>query len=639
MDWATPQVGCILFHLDEPKTPLTGGLAFFFLRQIRPNRKRKVCRPLCPTSHMPKRDVHIQLPLHVAGTLCLRHFRCTLVGLSPRGTIVFAVGHNFHMGRERLLKFATQFLRVRNTRHAAQRAANYITISGNVRGRTWSLPWKTFFAHCRWQPGANTATMALALMTACAAPPAPLALAAPPSPPPRSAGAVPRRGPEGSPRRCGPDARGARVPLAADDGESDADSMGTIDYPEEPDDTDDDDAVTSDVDGAASAAYTSNGFFFDEPVDAGAAAGPPRCSICLDDHFHTRVPLAEASPRDCVAPACRDGSHAVCASCWRRIVTNFHRHPLGPGQRAITCPHDGCDAEYPLEEFAAVLTATEMRALRKFAQQWTSVVTVACPTCGLGETLDHTWLRNAEEGTVIVHPKCGHEAFCFHCLERPGSPSDSTCTLCLSGYSSVCPTNGAINRFYRVPRKSMADGQRCYARNCDVDVEGCVDQMQRIVDGVFLPASCANCATPMHKTSACNELTHCGLKVCYHCGYTGLPWESSLFDHWDSEGRLGCPRFDNDRFWAEMQCASLCSGTLCGGDAHDCTDPAHRAVIVQQHYVRKLSHLRGLFYSLPPRTADRVKRAVAEKTSPSALKQMLRLALEWGTWSAATSPI
>ena len=98
--------------------------------------------------------------------------------------------------------------------------------------------------------------------------------------------------------------------------------------------------------------------------------------------------------------------------------------------------------------------------------------------------------------------------------------------------------------------------------------------------------SCPSCRFKLHKTSACNSLTHCSRTVCNACGVAAHPWEAHLpIDHWDSSGRAGCPQWDTDPYWAQF--GFVCVENSCFSEHHECKLSAHTHGIQKMQAARR----------------------------------------------------
>lgn len=303
-------------------------------------------------------------------------------------------------------------------------------------------------------------------------------------------------------------------------------------------------------------------------------------------------------------PPCGYTDHAVCASCLFRIVTAWYAHPIGPGSPEVQCPHDGCLSCYPTAAFEALLPAADMARLRARAERFavSAHTTVGCPVCALPCVVATARLANAQSGTVVVSPRCGHPRFCYHCLDSctvaVNGLNVTACLHCLEPYRT--PRPGEFNRYFRRPGKTQDDGLSVLMRNVELNPDLCVARLLAIAAEGPLHEVCAGCSAPLHKSEECNDLGHCMIHCCWHCGYTGMEGERlGLIDHWDPAGIHGCPRFDTDSYWAAIECATLCD-VSCQSAAHDCTVGAHQARIARADFVRKVAHIDAHFDSLPP---------------------------------------
>ena len=74
---------------------------------------------------------------------------------------------------------------------------------------------------------------------------------------------------------------------------------------------------------------------------------------------------------------------------------------------------------------------------------------------------------------------------------------------------------------------------------------------------------CPTCQITFHKTSACNEIYHCGkLRICNICRYKSYPWEKGIeLEHWKE-----CKRWDNEI--SGYNCKEECTGSC---EEHSCS--------------------------------------------------------------------
>ena len=205
---------------------------------------------------------------------------------------------------------------------------------------------------------------------------------------------------------------------------------------------------------------------------------------------------------------------------------------------------------------------------------------------------------------------CGHRC-CYHCLNDalPEAPATGgvVCERCTI-HRPPCP--GDFNRY--VPKKGCT---ALIPRNYELTVADCVAHLRWLVSGEnhTLPNRCRACDCPMHRTAACAEVVHCGLRQCTVCGMSGLEFETHLIDHWHGEGRFGtCPRWPTDVFWDHTVTAQeRCEEGVCHDEYRDCTDPAHKDYREQVVEVRRMRHARCCLASFPHELQRLVLRAIA----------------------------
>ena len=214
-------------------------------------------------------------------------------------------------------------------------------------------------------------------------------------------------------------------------------------------------------------------------------------------------------------------------------------------------------------------------------------------------------LTSGPQGGIILgcpHPQC-RSLFCYHCL-RPTNMGEG-CHACIFG----APVGyGNFNRFFRRAEPPAPD-QSVLPRNYELTPTLCAAQLEEICAGDTLETRCRGCHACLHKSAACNELRHCGLVVCDHCGMAGAEGEKVLIDHWDPRGRAGCPRYDDDRFWRRIGLSTLCDHRCCAEES-DCTVPEHVERRRRQDYVRKMTHIDRALESLPVAMRQEVVDAV-----------------------------
>ena len=145
-------------------------------------------------------------------------------------------------------------------------------------------------------------------------------------------------------------------------------------------------------------------------------------------------------------------------------------------------------------------------------------------------------MKDRSPGTVAIEcPGCQHR-FCYHCLQEaiPTDQSGPNGIVCEGCTVHRPPCAGDFNRY--IPKKGCV---ALVPRNYELTVAGCLAHLKWLVENPSLPNGCRACGCPMHRTTACAEVVHCGLRQCTVCGMSGLEFETHLIDHWHGEGRLG----------------------------------------------------------------------------------------------------
>jgi len=350
---------------------------------------------------------------------------------------------------------------------------------------------------------------------------------------------------------------------------------------------------------------------------------PLTCGICCAEATKTdkAVSLASATRSNFIVPPCKNTAHTMCGACMFRIVTNYHNHPIGVNSPHITCPFE-CSTHYSTNDFTKLLGKEEMTKLAARAVMYKNkgMVEVEAPN-GSKIKVNALTLKDHQVGVCILAypgPPDDDEAkhFCYDCFEDEHImfiDHDDTlaCEACLSNGNTVGRARGINQYFYR-PDKKCEDGQPTLMRNSELTPELVVDQLVEMGRGDSLPSKCFNCLYPLHKSAACNELSHCGIKRCYVCGMSGSEHNTFLCDHWSASGNYGCPRWDTDRFWDHLGIKLECHEGDCFSDSHDCTEPSHAMAVQQMVHVRRLRHIRAALVSLPRCTYTKVMMILAK---------------------------
>lgn len=352
------------------------------------------------------------------------------------------------------------------------------------------------------------------------------------------------------------------------------------------------------------------------PAHSEVAAGK-KCSICLEKEDDLRKDNISLVLADCET----DG-HEVCTACLKLYATNTSNHPVSVNVPYVSCPAEGCLAPVKDPDLFAVLSDAERNRLNERISdcQQRAFPTITCPIAGCEKSIriNGTALQDRAVGTLPIF--CGDHAFCFHCL-GPISPRDMARYHRAQGsLVAVCscsvdrrPRLGNFNRFFTRTRPRKA-GEFALLRNIELTPDECARQIEAFCTGDTMPIQCMACLTPLARSAACNEISHCGQVRCWVCGEAGLDFDTRLIDHWDGHGIQGCPRWSDDPFWSHtVHAKERCrEGRCCGGD-RDCTVPAHAAFRTEVVGVRRLRRLQRTILSMPQPLRDATMQKICDR--------------------------
>ena len=304
----------------------------------------------------------------------------------------------------------------------------------------------------------------------------------------------------------------------------------------------------------------------------------PRCSICLRNGVYGRQ----------CADGCRvrKHSHKTCRQCLSYHFANFSNHPVSVNTPFMCCPAEGCMAPYSDEAQASIKGSMPPATVQRLEAHIEECVQranpkVPCPKCHASIQVAAAGLKDRAPGTMgVVCTECNH-AFCFPCLEpvprraaRMARQPHLVLPLCGKCVDRpLYPTPGKFNRYFRRSRPAK-EGEFVLLRNSELTVEEVVDQVEDMCTGETMHVPCMKCGCELHRSSACNELCHCGMVRCDVCGMSGLDYDSHLIDHWGSGLGRTCPRWgagSPEEFWQHTVFApshKRCKEGVCRNDDH-----------------------------------------------------------------------
>lgn len=367
--------------------------------------------------------------------------------------------------------------------------------------------------------------------------------------------------------------------------------------------------------------------FYDVGIDPSSNIGfEVECSICFSQPTHVlwnRTLKQVATLQECPHNGeyhlhenvlfnnpCK--KHAICVQCFRKVCLDSAHPPFTLQQSRLPCVSidngTPCKSFYSMDNFKYIFTDAEYTYLSNLYEQfkYAGYVAIKCPLqsakgslCNAECLIESKILQQETYTSAVVD--CVKNMHCFgrfcyycHCSVDYASIE---CIRCKKSKERVHPE--AVNH-YAVKGDWMEQKMDCHLlKNKEITVESVVEQLNRIVSMNPLHAPCNRCGVPLHKTSACNALSHCGVEKCYVCGYCTKVGEKIPTDHWDESGLNGCPRFDSDPCWKTLSPPFVCEEGFCYSHCKDCLHEEHRSGLQEYDRARKRFHINGLLSSLP----------------------------------------
>lgn len=227
-------------------------------------------------------------------------------------------------------------------------------------------------------------------------------------------------------------------------------------------------------------------------------------------------------------------------------------------------------------------------------------------------------------GTVTVactqNPDCGG-SFCYHC-KRGLTSFNPFCPKCILTDERENPES--FNRYFYnpgligtttttvggeqnnvsslgvTPRQFKIDNPFSHLlKNKDLTIELMVRQIEEILSMERTTPRCSVCGVHLYKSVMCNTLCHCNVEKCYVCGKNSPIGGHLESTHWDSHGRHGCPRYDQDEYWKTLSSQFLCKEGHCYSAEGECTISSHQPGIHCMHRERKIWQVYSMLKSIP----------------------------------------
>jgi hypothetical protein len=297
------------------------------------------------------------------------------------------------------------------------------------------------------------------------------------------------------------------------------------------------------------------------------------CCICESEGLDKEDCYANCVMQNIIVPSCNNKRHSICLECLQKIsnVEVTKKNSAGYHFRRLPCQYPyhktTCHGKIKKKHWKNALSRQVLDRNNSFYVQPNrrqqphsvgSLFFIKCSVCKKEQsTLDSpeaTWICNG----------CSRIS-CGRC-------NQTTCDLfseCSSKQQWELP-EGYSRHF----TQKLTNGEIIPLRRNLVTIKMINDKIYQAKQNADLATvHCPTCAAKIYKTSACNDLKHCGnMHVCNFCQEQSFPWEilGLPLEHW-----YVCNRWDyeNDHF--------PCKENECFNDEHDCKNKNHALKISQ----------------------------------------------------------
>lgn len=300
------------------------------------------------------------------------------------------------------------------------------------------------------------------------------------------------------------------------------------------------------------------------------------CCICEDEGWllhEKEVPEI----KKIMVSSCDD--HFLCRCCLGKLANNYFRNLVQRKRGKCTigklmCPFtysSPCKFEINLSLWKSFLNENNKTLFRNLKlvknkhKHKTTGFRVSCTKCGCVSFLKNPFLQWKCKNCFRIS--------CGKCDLEECSTDD---IICAKGHGNQ------YSRYFFTTRK---DEKPMFLRCSDVDENMVKEFLAQVFEhSEFTFSKCPTCKVALEKSSACNDMVHCGnMHVCNFCQQVSFPWENGIdTDHWND-----CNRWD-DMTWLK------CKEGACFTDFKDCQDPDHVESILKLHAIRKRAVLVGV---------------------------------------------
>jgi hypothetical protein len=285
------------------------------------------------------------------------------------------------------------------------------------------------------------------------------------------------------------------------------------------------------------------------------------CCVCESEGWNLNDDLVPL--RNMIVPSCSCDDHAVCTTCFSLITTKKVTDLLLLGQKlkAIDCQypyaHERCAGVFNRQIWSKYVPISLFQRHKQLSSGFGYIVN--CSQCKKESRTEHP------EG----------EWTCQYCNRLSCGRCDVSIERCVcKGVSQHMLLSGYSRTF----SKKSKDGIHQPIRRNQVSISMILNRIKEMKQhSPWFHAQCPSCESPLYKSSACNDMIHCGKShVCYFCLERSFPWEKGFDkDHWNF-----CPRWDHDIFWFP------CRDGECSWEGKECSDFVHAPMIKQMHETR-----------------------------------------------------
>jgi hypothetical protein len=278
-----------------------------------------------------------------------------------------------------------------------------------------------------------------------------------------------------------------------------------------------------------------------------------------------------------IVPSCNNSKHSICVECVRKITNLEVNNKNNAGQHfsALKCqyPYDnrGCFGKIKKKHWKALISKHASDRNNSFYVQQNN--------------LYHRYSTKNSMGSLFFI-KC---SVCKTENTIQGIPEDMwTCKGCFKTSCGRCDNEHCYlfsmcsfkeqwqlpNGYSRYFNETLKNGEIVPLRRQFVTKQmiqtklNCAKQ-----NAASATVFCPTCKSQIYKTSACNDVKHCGrMHICNYCQQHSFPWEilGLPLEHWTS-----CKRWDYENSYFP------CKENECFSDTNDCNNKEHEHNILR----------------------------------------------------------